>query len=392
LTFPNQGSAADWVETIQKLERSGGSRSNKRQLAVAYNNYAIELSDQGKWGAAEGNLRRALKLDPQNGRFKQNLATTYLNHAFASTKERKSNGSYLHSEGLKLAKKVLQYESDSSEAYILIGDIEYANQRLDLARVAWTKAKKLDPSSSDIKDRLDRLSNESSVEKSFDKAGSAYFDLRYQGNIHSSTAYDLRSVLMQARRDVGREFYYWPRHRIVVLIYSPENFAKVRRGPDWAAGVYDGKIRVPFSDSPSARESVKSTLVHEYTHALIHDLTGRSCPVWLNEGIAEYQEAKLRKGSLQKLRIAARIDQLIPLDQLDAAFRTNDVDKALLAYQQSYSLVTYLVERHQFFRVRRILEHLTAGETLDNAFKKEYFVSAEQLEKKWKKWLPSFVR
>ena len=392
LLTPAVSLGQDWPAIIKKLEHGGSSRANKQQLSVAYNNYAIQLSNAGDWSEAALKLRKAISLDPRNNRFQRNLGTVYLEHAYALSKERRSSGAMLHRQAKSLATKALQYDPSLVAAHLLIGDIEYSNQQLWQARISWTKALKLDPKSSVVRERLERLKSEYAVEKKFDRAGSAYFDLRYQDNIDPTTASDLRSVLRQARKEVGGDFQYWPKHRIVVLIYSPEGFSKVRRGPDWAAGIYDGKIRVPYPDSEAARAGVRPTLYHEYTHALIHDLTGNRCPVWLNEGIAEFQEAKLRQGSIDLLRVAARIDRLIPLNQLDSGFASSDARTAGLAYQQSFSIVSYLADKQGFFRLRRLLQHLAQGDDLDAAFKKEYFVTTDQLESKWRRWLPSFVK
>jgi hypothetical protein len=291
-----------------------------------------------------------------------------------------------------LAGKAIRYDRNLAAAYILIGDIEYDNQRLVQAKVAWNKAKSLDTSQPGIEQRMQKLNVEYTVEKQFDRTGNGFFDLRYQDNIDRSTAFDLAQTLSQARRDVGRDLNYRPRHKIVVLIYSEEDFAQVRRVPDWVAGIYDGKIRVPFPIDPTAQANVKPTLYHEYTHALIHDMTNNRCPVWLNEGIAEYQEAKLRPASLNRLRAAVRNDRLVPLVNLDAGFKSPDSEMAALAYQQSYSIVHFLAKKYGFFRIRRTLEQLGKGENFEDALKQEFRLSVSQLEKRWERWLPSLVK
>ena len=318
----------------------------------------------------------------------------YLNHAFELRQQRRSSSfsSYRHWDAKQLAGKAIRYDRNLAAAYILIGDIEYDNQRLAQAKVAWNKAKSLDTSQPGIEQRMQKLNAEYSVEEQFDRTGNSFFDLRYQDNINRSTAFDLSKTLSQARRDVGRDLNYRPRHKIVVLIYSEEDFAQVRRVPDWVAGIYDGKIRVPFPINPTAQATVKPTLYHEYTHALIHDMTNNRCPVWLNEGIAEYQEAKLRPASLNGLRAAVRNDRLVPLVNLDAGFKSPDPETAALAYQQSYSIVYFLAKKYGFFRIRRTLEQLGRGENFEDALEQEFRLSVAQLEKQWKRWLPSLVK
>lgn len=392
LSMVGKSTAEDWPRVIENLKRGSSSRAQKQQLAIAYNNYGIELSNQGNWTEAESELKRAIAIDTRNQRFKQNLSVVFLNHAASLRQDRRASTRGTDVNSKRLVQQALQYNPKSADAYAILGDIAYDTQQLAHAKTAWERAKQLDPSMSSIDERLKKLTAEQAVEKQFDRAGNVHFDLRFQDGIGYSTAYDLRKVLDQARRDVGRDFGYWPRHQIVVLVYSEEAFKQVRQGPDWIAGLYDGKIRIPFPRSPAAQESLKSTLVHEYTHAIIHDITSNRCPVWMNEGLAEFEEARTRKPNLQHLQQAVDNNRLIPLASLDSAFKSRDPNVATLGYQQSYALVNYLNEKYRFFRIRKILDQVAQGVSIEQALQSELRLSPSQLEQRWQRWLPTFVR
>ncbi len=391
LISPQPAGGADWPSIISNLER-GSTHQRKQQLPTAYNNYAIDLSNQGQFKEAASILEKAVKMDRDNKRFRTNLAAIYLNHAFAVHGDRKSNSYQMNHVARKLAEKALRHDRSLAEAHLLIGDVAYDSQDLHRAKLSWTKAKLLKPSLRGIQERLNKLESEYSVERHFDRTGNAYFDLRYQDAIKPTTAVGLINALRGAREAVGRDFRYWPRHKLVVLIYSEEGFARIRQGPDWVAGVYDGKIRIPASTTNSEVDALKPTLYHEYTHALIHDLTQNRCPVWLNEGLAEFQESKIRRPDLRLLRTATRTDRLIPIANLDQAFKDADFQVAGLAYQESYSVVKYLENRFGFARLNRTLKRLSQGSSMDEALRDEYRLSASLLEQRWKKWLPSLVR
>ncbi|MCA9118816.1 MAG: hypothetical protein H6822_05075 [Planctomycetaceae bacterium] len=391
-SFAQPSLAQDWPQIIENLKRGSSSQQQRQQLAIAYNNYAIELSNQGHWEQAETELQRALSLDTNNQQFRQNLSVIFLNHAASLRQDRRSSDRGTDVRSKTLVQQALRFNPRSADAYAILGDIAYDSQELNHAKTAWDRAKQLNPSMAAIDDRLNKLNAEQAVEKQFDRAANVHFDLRYQDNVGYSAAYDLRNVLDQARRDVGRDFGYWPRHQIVVLVYSEEAFKQVRQGPDWIAGLYDGKIRIPYPRSPQAQASLNSTLVHEYTHAIIHDITHNQCPVWLNEGLAEYQEARTRKPDLQHLQLAVSNNRLIPIASLDVAFKSRDANVAALAYQQSYSLVTYLDQKYRFFRIRKILDKLGQGASMDEALQAELRLSSDQLEQRWQRWLPSFAR
>ncbi|MBI2477092.1 MAG: hypothetical protein HYV60_00050 [Planctomycetia bacterium] len=387
LFFAQVTLAEDWPRTIEDLKRGSSSRQQKQQLSVAYNNYAIELSNQGNWAQAETELQHAVAIDPSNVQFKQNLSVIYLNHAASLRQNRRASD-----RGTDVKSKILVQRTEWAKLPVHpLFKSTYAPKHIyeEMDRL---HMQFLDGDHQVAPERLNKLNSEQAVEKQFDRAGNVHFDLRYQDGIGYSSAYDLRKVLDQARRDVGRDFGYWPRHQIIVLVYSEEDFQQVRQGPDWIAALYDGKIRIPFPRSPAVQASLNSTLVHEYTHAIIHDITQNQCPVWLNEGLAEFEEAKTRKPDLQHLQVAVSNNRLIPISSLDSAFKSRDANVAALAYQQSYSLVAYLDQTYRFFRIRRILDHLSQGTSVEDALQAELRLSSERLEQQWQRWLPTFVR
>ena len=141
----------------------------------------------------------------------------------------------------------------------------YDNQQLGRAKLAWQRAKRLDPRMRGLTSRLDRVDLEAAVESKMRSVGDIYFTLQYDDSVQQSSGYDIRRVLREARQEVVRDFQYRPNHRIVVLLYSQEAFREVRsRAPEWAAGLFDGKIRVPAGKPtrPSQCEKDHRSRIH----------------------------------------------------------------------------------------------------------------------------------
>ena len=67
---------------------------------------------------------------------------------------------------------------------------------------------------------------------------------------------------------------------IAVVLYTGEQFRDITRAPSWAAGAYDGVIRVPMRGALDKREELDRVLSHEFTHALIRTLASRGVPAW----------------------------------------------------------------------------------------------------------------
>jgi tetratricopeptide (TPR) repeat protein len=400
LIIPRLEAQENWPVVIQTLKQqirsNRGDQNLKNQLAIAHNNYAMTLGNEKKWEEATRQMEEALRLDRQNTRFKENLSLVHLNHAYQLYQEPNSTHSYQSYRHLKakgLVEKALRLNSRLAPAYVLLGDIEYDNQQLPKAEAAWRKAQKLDPSMNGLAGRLDRVGRESKVESDMNSVADLYFTLRYDDSVKRSTGFDIRRVLQQARLDVGRDFQYRPKHKIVVLLYSKEAFRKVRQGaPEWLAGMFDGKIRLPMPESERDLGSVKGTVVHEYTHAVVHELSRGRVPHWFNEGLAEYQETKFAKTNkpASSLKQALDTDEVPPWNQIESLFGGRSTDQVRLGYEQSHSVVAYLAQRYGFWHMPQLLKQMAQGTSFEEALKQEFKNPPERLEKEWKRWLPRF--
>jgi hypothetical protein len=115
-------------------------------------------------------------------------------------------------------------------------------------------------------------------------------------------------------------------------------------------GFYDGAIHAVTARHP--RLELLALITHEYTHALFRDALGSDQPFFLNEGIAEREEAQVRdrpelvRGEWWKLVDAIRSDEWITLDRLVPGFGGLHGEQALLAYLESRASVEVLEARH----------------------------------------------
>lgn len=385
---PQAGPAQDWPTIIAKLQEQLSRFPNhpqlRQQLAIVYNNYAVELADQGKLNDAIRQLEEATRLDTANAQLRRNLAMMHLQTAQDAYR------THQIPRAREAIVESLRVEPDTAGAYALLGEIEYNSQRLKEAKAAWQKALTLKPDFAEVNERLKQVSQELPVESEFERVSQAYFDIRFPDTLERSTGFDLQETLLAARRAIGADFAYWPSRKLIVLVYSAEQFRQLRQdAPEWAAGQFDGKIRVPLPNGELNPQAVTHILYHEYTHALIHDLTDGRCPAWLNEGLAEYESWKPSTPAWPMLRHAASAQRLIPWTQLFSAQFTGSMSpqEAALAYEQAHSLVRYLVERYGFWRIKRLLQAVKQGTPSDQAVASEFHLKLPRLEEYWKTWL-----
>jgi hypothetical protein len=178
-----------------------------------------------------------------------------------------------------------------------------------------------------------------------------------------------------------------PSRRIEVRIWDSgifdQHFAGLFRFS--AAGFYSGTIHI--RGDIELRSSLIRTLHHELVHAA-WDVEAPSLvlPAWLNEGLAEWFEAR----AVGKRRLAPgeaqAMAQLASQGQLGSLWNRNSVSFAHLepeaarsAYLQSYAFLDFLARRHGDDTLRRLNKTLLRKRKIDRAFDLTFGASLDEL-------------
>jgi hypothetical protein len=182
---------------------------------------------------------------------------------------------------------------------------------------------------------------------------SANFRLTYDHRLAGRAYGDRVTLLLEEVREeladaLGRKLA----QPLEVKLYTRAQYLDAHRGrfPFATVGFYDGAIHLVTARHP--RTELLALLTHEYVHALFRDALGGDQPFFLNEGIAERQEAVVRgraglvRGEWWKLVDAIRAGDWIPLGRLVAGFGGLEGTRPLLAYLESRAAVQLLEGRH----------------------------------------------
>ncbi len=293
-----------------------------------------------------------------------------------------------YSQARDILLDALDLNPANHSALVTLGEIAYYTQRLEEAENYWTKALALQPGDQGTAQLLKRLKKEEAVEGKLDFSSLANFDIRFHAGAEDYDIYDIQSYLLEAYREIGYDFGFYPNRSLVVILYTKEEFDRLRSTPGWVGGIYDGKIRLPVKSGRLTSADFKRILWHEYTHALIHDLAGNNCPTWLHEGLAQYEEAKVAGGNRRSLQTALEEGALLGLSELNGAFAFNQPpEKVNLAYAQAYSLTEYLINKYGFWRINPLLERMKKGGGWKKAFYDELIITVPEIEKGWRREL-----
>ena len=283
-------------------------------------------------------------------------------------------------EALDQAKMATRQEPDNPDAHFLLGQLYYLRQELTKAKESWERALALAPSRADLHERLERLALERPLEADLARADTHPFVVRFAEKAAGVDLGSVRQLLRDTYRQVGQSFGYFPDYPIAVLLYPESDFNQVKGLSHEALGLFDGKIRLPLKGA-----KLKRVLWHEYTHLVVHDLSKGRCPLWLNEGIATVQEARVEAFPLTEVKKALKQGVAFPWEWLWS--QQGYPGEALpLYYQQSYLIVRYLVKRFGWKGMVRVLERLGSGQPISEALQAQYKERPKELERKWLSW------
>ena len=222
-----------------------------------------------------------------------------------------------------------------------------------------------------------RLFQDVDLDESGGLRGSRHFEQQILRELEA--AYDQLDTLLNLR----------PERKIDVYVWDAEIFAarfrELFRFP--AAGFYGGAIHV------RGDERVTPALVRVLHHELVHaafdaEAPQLELPAWMNEGIAEWFEARavgkrtLSGRERSVLERAAKQGALYSLSDLAARnFGGFSPDAAALAYLQSYGFIDHLVASHGQRRLVQFWSAVVRSRSLERGSRRAYRQDLSDLER-----------
>lgn len=186
-----------------------------------------------------------------------------------------------------------------------------------------------------------------------------------------------------------------PERKLVVYVWDrnifDQRFAGLFRFP--AAGFYGGAIHI------RGHEQVDTGLIRVLHHELVHaafdaEAPNLSLPAWMNEGIAEWFEARasgkrtLSGGERSALERAARAGALFSLAEMSApSFGGFSPDAAALAYVQSYGFIDHLVQTQGQSELAQFWSATIRSRSVERAARRVYRRDLDELEAAYRRSL-----
>ncbi len=190
---------------------------------------------------------------------------------------------------------------------------------------------------------------------------------------------------------ISQDFHYEINNRIPLVVYSSHNDWQqtnvvseyLEEGIGGVTELFKNRVVVPFEGSYYLFRHV---IHHELVHAVINDmLYGGSVqsmiannitlqvPMWLNEGLAEYESLRWDTNSDMFMLDATISENLVPVDRLYGYF----------AYRGGQSVLWYIANKYGNEKIGEIISRIRTTRSVEQGFKSALGIGLKELSKRW---------
>jgi hypothetical protein len=132
--------------------------------------------------------------------------------------------------------------------------------------------------------------------------------------------------------------------------------------------------------------TLKTTLKHEMCHLFLHhNIQDINLPRWLEEGICQWASGGISE--LLAMNGSSALSKAITADTVmmmkDIETFPKDDASLILAYEQSKSLIEYIISHYGRNSIIEILTYMREGHTADESIRKSISMSLPELEHRW---------
>jgi tetratricopeptide (TPR) repeat protein len=279
---------------------------------------------------------------------------------------------YLHlrrseySVALDFLDRARRIDPDSADEAKLAGWAYYGLNRLGDAVSEWKRALALKPDA-EVQHALEKAERDADEESSYREGESLHFRLVYNGAAAPELANGVLRTLETEFDEISSTLNYVPPEAIGVVLYTNQAFVDITRAPAWVGALNDGRIRVPVEGLSTVTDELARVLKHELTHSFVGQKTGGKCPVWLQEGMAQYMEGKRSRNAAAVLATAYERHLEFSLASYETSWMNLPKETAAMAYAWSLAVVETIVVEDGMDDVGRILDRIAAQSSTEDA-------------------------
>lgn len=277
-----------------------------------------------------------------------------------------------------LLERAIELAPGNASAHAALGELAHRAGDRDGAQRHFGTAARLEPHRADLQHEAERSEKDARVEQDFtwQLHGSFRIHFKQRGQAREAAGF-AAGILQKAHRELRQALGGAPDEVIDVVLYTNDEFARVRTADSWAHAYFDGRLRIPIGPWPAGRSQLEVVLRHELTHAFLRSRHPR-VPLWVNEGYAQLFEGRTAASAAGVFRDRRA---LLPPEVFEDSFTRDPADVTTIerGYAQSLLCVAYLQPRGGLARFRQFLALVGSGTSSDAALQEVYRIAFADL-------------
>ncbi len=244
------------------------------------------------------------------------------------------------------------------------------------------------------------------ITRGYVSRSSAHFEVRVPKGVDEILLPYALDTLEKAYRNVGGDFDWYPKRRVVVEVYPSAADLSAATGLTVKAIKTSGTIAICKHDKLMITNpgsllrgySWLDTVTHEYVHFVIMHVSHNTVPIWLHEGLAKFEETRwdgaggraispYAEGLLAQAIAGKR--KFITFKQMYPSMALlPSQDDTALAFAEVESAVSWIVKDHGGYpTIRKLMAELKDGKTVPQAIKGALGLSLDGFQAAWRTWL-----
>jgi len=303
-----------------------------------------------------------------------------------------------YDKAIGLFEKIRSAKPDSFFVVFSIGRCHFELKHYEEAVEFWEKSLQLTKDEREI-EAVKQALNQAREMLASTESSSREEDQRFVIHFAGESQQDLGDITFEMLEEIFFQvtdaLNFSPDVKINVVFFLTEDYYKVSK--EWSAASARGiQIMVPLKSGYKSADYVKGLLAHEFTHTIIHLKTNNRCPLWLNEGLAQYQEFTAAYGSPDIIRPDYNsimqtefIDRqnFVKLNQVPMLMGGSSRSDISRAYIASYLATRCMADFYGEQSFDTVLSALGSGKSIDEAMTEATGKNMAEFQQEYEDWL-----
>jgi len=257
---------------------------------------------------------------------------------------------------LEVVEKAMKVTGRDYQYLVIAGIAAYQSDEAKKALDYLREAEQLNQDRA-VEQMIARLEKEVTGDKSGERLLGNRFLLRYEGGVlDTDVARNMVTILEEEYSRISNELGCRSDDRIVTILQSKAAYRASTDAAEWSGGQFDGKIRIPVTETKSISAQTRKTVAHEVVHACLASMG--QWPSWLHEGLAQKLSGDtLTPSHKAMLKTAIKQGTLPKLENMSQSWSRMSATHAAIAYAYALSAADLLMEQYRAYGIQNILRN-----------------------------------